>query len=201
MSQSIRVYATHIATVRAAIGSGDLSVVERIEGDVDRALDLDEIDDVFETGEDHGPGLSAREALAELIHGELSLDPDEGEDLYSQVFVVLCNGFGGWLLDDRLNQCDVDWLTRLDGLLRSGGVPLELSTLWCRAGVAGNAAVDSVLDVGFWKAEEVSAARPSLDALVPTVTNAEDRDALEAIRQWCETLTEYPECVLLGSFG
>lgn len=198
MSQSVRVYATRHAELRAAVGSGDDAIVSRIEEGF--ADDLDDIDDASETGEDHGLGLTAREALAELVGGELSLDPGDGDDLYSRVFTVLCHAHGDWLLDERLNARDVAWLTRLDETLRAGGVPLRISTLRCRAGVVDNAGVERVLDVGFWTAEEVATARPSLDALLLTVPEGEDRDALEAIRQWCDALTEYPECVLMGSF-
>ena len=110
-------------------------------------------------------GSGAREALAELVQGELSLDPDEGDGLYSQVFAVLCSAYGGWLRDDRLNWCNADWLTRPVAL--SGGVPLRLSALVSgRGGVVTDAAIDQRLDVGFWTAEEVSAARPALEALI-----------------------------------
>lgn len=199
MSQSLRVYLTDLRSVNAAIGSSDLELVARIAAE--QADDLWDIDDVFETAEEHGPGVTATEILTELVRGELTGDPSEFGDLYSELFLVLCRHFGGHLIDDRLGRCSVDWLNRLDARLESGAVPVRLSDLWCRASVIDHPQIGRVLDVGYWTAAEAAAASPTLDRLIPVVPEGDDREALQAIAEWCRQSGEYPECTLLGSFG
>lgn len=199
MAQALFVYLVDLETVIAAIGSGNDQLIDTIA--TEQAELLEEIDDQFETAEEHGPGITAKEVLAEWIAGEFSLNPFDHVDLYDQVFSVLCQQYGGRLIDDRLSRCDVDWLDRLDSYLEAVNLPVRLNWLWSRPGLLGNRHFELYLEVGFWTATEAALVLPVVQELIPKVRNAEDREAFEAVADWCRQSAEWPACTLIGSLG
>lgn len=199
MSQAIFVYLSGLESVNAAIGSRDLAVVAAVAEE--QADELRSIDDDYDVEEDYGPGVTAAELVTELINGRFDRDFYEFEGLYDRVFLVLCNQYGGGMIDDRLHRARAKWLDEIDATLAAGGVELRVQKLWCRAGAIVNPDLKRLNEVGYWRAEEMAAARPGLRASIPTVTDEEMRAALGAIDAWCRESGEYPDCTLVGWFA
>ena len=197
MSMGMMLYWVPRAEMLAAPGCGDRELFEDIVEQMPE--DIAELDDIFETADPEiWDGPTATEALEAVIEGRPEYDP-ELDEMYSAVYELLCRYYGGLAGNDGLEPCRTEWLARINELLASGGVMLNINELWT-VGPVGGGSLKMVIDAGFWEGEPMRAAIEPLSRLIPTVEGREERMALEQISRWLQLAENDTDGVLVGFY-
>jgi hypothetical protein len=146
------------------------------------------------------PGFSLTQALREIFDGTLT-QPECGV-LYGHAFALICSSLGTWLSNRYFERAGGDWLPRFDQVLTSAGVGIQFD-----GGLVGRCPIplpepkDGFPEIGHWAAEEIRAALPRLERLLPQLSDEDVAGALEEVHDWLLEASAAPYGIIVGVYG
>lgn len=189
MSTAINVYALPLGTLQQAVGSGDSSLLDAIMEE--QAEFLESIDAIDEDAE-----ATCADALAELVHGEVS--EDVPGYLYGYALQALCAHLGETLP----NICPIagasEWIGKVDGVLEGMGIPLRLSMLVQGGSPVAIPEPEDYPFIGMWQAEGIAAALAGFRGLAMGSLESEMAETLGQLRGWVEAAAGTRGSSLIG---